>query len=130
VPDLDDEQLETYLKRFRPLLPDALPSGEVRRAPQRRLSLAIWALGAVAVLIWGLVSIRNHAFSGESSHSASVEIIVPSQPLTMREVNALLATAPSYKSVMDELALPGHTATVPKEKQSALAVLAKEKIKL
>jgi hypothetical protein len=55
---------------------------------------------------------------------------VPMQPLTMRDANALLATAPSYKAALDEMAFHHQPSTVPKDKQSGLAVLAKEKIKL
>jgi hypothetical protein len=60
----------------------------------------------------------------------SVTVNAPMQPLTMRDANALLATAPSYKAALDELAFHRQRSTVAKGKQSGLAVLAKEKIKL
>jgi hypothetical protein len=48
----------------------------------------------------------------------------------MRDANSLLASAPSYKAVLDEMAFHPRGSTVPKDKQSAVAVLSKEKIKL
>jgi hypothetical protein len=47
----------------------------------------------------------------------------------MRDANTLLATAPSYKMALDEMAFHRRS-TVPKDKQSAVEVLAKERIKL
>ena len=132
MPDPDDERFETYLKQFRPLLPDALPVNEIRQAPPGHIVLTVWAVGGiVAMVILGVTSLRilNHRVTGESKHSASVELLAPT-PLTIRGANGLLATAPSYKAVMNELAFPPKTSTVPKDKQSALAVLGKEKIKL
>ena len=131
MPELnEDEGFENYLKQFRPLMPDGLP--EIRPAPRRRFVLAIWAVAAVAVMVLGVLTVRklNHRFGEESHSSAPVNLLAPTAPLTMRGANALLATAPSYKAVMDQLAFPQKTSTVPKEKQSALAVLGKEKIRL
>jgi len=131
VPDLDDEQFETYLKGFHPLVPDALPVRELRRRP-RAILLATAVLGAVATVIVGVASFRilNHHSSGEPSHFTTIQGLVPRQPLTLRDADALLASAPSYKSAMDELAFPRQRSTVPNQSQSALAVLGKEKIKL
>jgi hypothetical protein len=132
VPDTDDERFETYLKQFRPLVPDALPVNEIRPEPRRHLVLTIWAAGSVvAMVILGVAALRvlNHRVTGESNHSAQVKLLAPT-PLTTRRADALLATAPSYKAVMNELAFPPKSSTVPKDKQSALAVLGKEKIKL
>jgi hypothetical protein len=131
VPDLDDEQFEKYLTRFRPLIPDPLPVRKLKPMRRPRL-LATAVLGAVAIVILGVVSFRildRHPPAG-SQRSASVENLGPAHPLTLREANALLETAPSYKSAMDDLAFPRQSSTVPKENQSALALLAKEKIKL
>lgn len=128
----EDERFEKYLKKFRPLMPDGLPVDEISRAPRRRFVLAIWVVGAVAVVVLVLVMLRNlnHQFGGESDRSAAVNLPAPTTPLTMRDANALLATAPSYKAVMNQLAFRPKTSTVPKDKQSALAVLGKEKIRL
>ena len=133
MPDLDDEQFESYLKQFRPLVPDALPAREIRRVPRRRSSLTIWAVGgAVAIAIVGVVSVRtiHHQARTEPKHSDSILMPGPTPGLTIRGANALLATAPSYKAAMNELAFHPQNSSVPTDKQSALAVLGKEKIKL
>jgi hypothetical protein len=131
VPDRDDEQFEAYLKRFRPSLPDP-PALRKLKPARRPLLLAVTALGTVAIVMAGVASFRilAHHDSVESDHARSVENLMPAHPLTLRQANALLETAPSYKSAMDELAFPRQSSTFPKENQSALAVLAKEKIKL
>jgi hypothetical protein len=132
VLDPDDERFETYLKQFRPLMPDEFPVNQIKPAPRPHSDLVIWAVGAaVATAILGVVTVQvlNHRVTGESNHSAKVTLLAPT-PLTMRRADALLATAPSYKAVMNELAFPPKSSTVPKDKQSALAILGKEKIKL
>jgi hypothetical protein len=130
VPTPDDERFETYLKRFRPLTPDSLPINKSERAFPRYWVLGI--SGAAVVIILGMVSFRTiHNSVPESPMGQqSVTVNARMQPLTMRDVNALLATAPSYKAALDEMAFHHQPSTVPKDKQSGLAVLAKEKIKL
>jgi hypothetical protein len=130
VLDLDNEHFENYLKQFRPLVDD-LPV-EIRPAPRRHLALAIWAVGAVAMVIIGVASLRifHHRVFNQSNHSISVKLPAPAPSLTMRHANNLLAAAPSYKAVMNELAFPSKGSSVSKNEQSALAVLSKEKIKL
>ena len=55
---LDNEGFETYLKQFRPIVPDALPLTEgSRRSTRRRLLLPIWVAGATAMLT-GTVEVR------------------------------------------------------------------------
>jgi hypothetical protein len=131
VPNLDDERFEKYLKQFRPLAPDCLPV-EIKPAPRRHLALAIWAVGATALVLIGVASlwIVNHRITHQSNHSASVQLRARTPSLTMRHANDLLVKAPSYKAVMNELAFPPKSSTISNDKQSALAVLSKEKIKL
>ena len=131
MPDLDSERFVKYLKQFRPLVPDDLPV-EIRLAPRSHLALAIWAMGAVAIVIFGVTSLRilNHRVPDQSNLSVSIKLPTPTLSLTMRHANNLLATAPSYKAVMNELAFPPKSSSISKDKQSALAVLGKEKIKL
>jgi hypothetical protein len=131
VPDLDNERFEEYLKHFRPLVPDDLPV-EIRPAPRRHLAFAIWAMAAVAMVIFGVTSlpILNHRVPDQSKHAVSVKSPAPMPSLTMRHANNLLATGPSYKAVMNELAFPSKSSNISKDKQSALALLGKEKIKL
>ncbi len=134
MPDLDDDQFEKYLKKFRPLVPESLPAGELRPARHRArpLLLTAAAVGMAAIVILGVARLRviSRPGSTEPEHSAWVERRGPAHPLTLRDANALLATAPSYKSAMDELVLPRRRSTAPNETQSALTVLAKERIKL
>lgn len=132
MPDSDDERFETYLKQFRPLLPDALPAKGIGPDRRRRLVFTICAVGSViAMVILGVATlrVRNQRITGESDQSVTVNGVEPT-PLTMRSANALLANAPSYKAAMNELAFPVESSTIPKDKQSALAVLGKEKINL
>lgn len=126
----DDAQFEAHLKQFRPIVPDVLPVMEQRQKSWRRLVLR--SVGAAAVAMLGLVAfyVVNHRITEKHSNSASLEMPAPTGPLTIREANALLATAPSYKAAVDGMAFHNRGSTIPKDKQSALAVLAKEKIKL
>lgn len=129
--DPDEERFETYLQQFRPLAPDAWPGNDIQQVSHRRWGLTIWAMaGVLATVIFGAAGLRilNHRFTSHSKQSA-VKLLPPT-PLTVRGANALLATAPSYRAVMDELAFPATSSPVPKDKQSALAMLGKEKIKL
>ncbi len=130
MPTLDDDRFETYLKQFRPTVPDALPLNGPRQRSWRRLVLG--SAGAAAVVILGAVSfhIVNGRTAEKRSNSASLEMALPKRPLTMRDANALLATAPSYKAAVDSMAFHNQGSTLPKDTQSALVVLAKEKIKL
>jgi hypothetical protein len=86
----------------------------------------------MAMLILGVVSfhIVKSVIAHKGNNPASVEVVLPRQPLTMRDANALLATAPSYKAAVDSMAFHNQGSIIPKNKQSTLAVLAKEKIKL
>jgi len=130
VPNPDDERFEIYLKQFRPAMPDALPVSGIRPVPRRHLVLAIWAVGVVAMVILGVAGLRilNHRIAVDSNRSGSVEWVGP--PLTMHDANALLAKAPSYRVLMNDLAFRPNSSTLSKNKQSAFAVLGKEKIKL
>ncbi|MFZ0279636.1 MAG: hypothetical protein WA254_06135 [Candidatus Sulfotelmatobacter sp.] len=48
----------------------------------------------------------------------------------MRRANAWLAAAPSFKAAVDDLAFRPQTSPLPQGKQSAVAVLSKEKTRL
>jgi len=113
-------------------MPDPLPVKESGPAPRRHFAFAISVVGAVAMVILSLAGLRitNHHMVVDSNRSDSVQPLRAMPPLTMRDANALLATAPSYKALMNELALRPNNATVSRNKQSAFAVLDKEKTKL
>ncbi len=135
MPILDDERFETYLKQFRPILADALPVTKHRQV-SRRYALRLWVAGFAALAIIGVVKFHivsrgtHQRRAHQHNNAVSVHVVLPEQPLTMRDANALLAGAPSYKSVVDSMAFRNQSPTIPNDKQSALAVLAKEKIKL
>lgn len=127
-----DERFETYLRKFRPQVPDPLPAREMKRASRPHFGLTIWAAGCaltVAILLAATLRIVSQRRAEESHHAAAVKLTV-STPLTMRRANDLLAAAPSYKDLMNQLTFPSNSPLLPKDKQSALAVLSKEKIKL
>ena len=128
MPMPDDERFETYLNEFHPLVPDALPMQ--KRA--RHWVIGMWSAGTVALIMLGVISFRitHSGVARKPTNPPPVSFSVPLQPLTIRDANSLLAAAPSYKVALDRMAFHGQDSTVPKDKQSALAVLAKEKIKL
>jgi hypothetical protein len=132
VPNLEDERFEAYLTQFRPLFPDALPTVRRERAIRRHWALAAWSAGIAGTIVLGVVSFRiaSSRAREETGNPQSVSVRAPIQPLTMRNANALLSAAPSYKAALDEMAFHHPNSTVARDKQSALAVLAKEKIRL
>lgn len=132
MPTPEDERFETYLKQFRPLLPDALPTSAPRRSLRRGWVFGIWSVGVAAVVILGVIGFRviPRRVPGLPGKPQPVSVNSPMRPLTMRDANSLLARAPSYKSALDEMAFHPRASTVPKDQQSAVAVLSKEKIKL
>lgn len=131
MPILDDDRFEAYLKTFRPIVPDALPLIANTQKSWRRFLLRS-AVAAAAVVILGVISfhIVDSRVTEKRSNSASPEVASPKPPLTMQEANELLARAPSYKSAMDNLVFRSQGSVIPNDKQSAIAVLGKEKIKL
>jgi hypothetical protein len=134
VPTLDDEHFEAYLKQFRPCVPEPLPAVEPRHRARRMFILGAWATAAVAILVLGALTLHihtNHVRVAETIGNAGTpEHLQESQPLTMRSANALMAKAPSLKTMVDDMAFRSQTVPLPKGKRSAVAVLGKEKIKL
>ena len=131
MPIPDDERFETHLKQFRPLVPDALPIRTRVRAFSSYRVLSVWGAGAATVIILAVIGFRIRPGQVERPRDRqSVTVNAPIQTLTMRDANSKLASAPSYKAALDEMAFHRQYSTVPKNKQSAVAVLAKEKIKL
>jgi len=130
----DDEQFEVYLKRFHPIAPEPVPILRVGRASWLSLSLGTRLAAAAAILVigTGIVHIRsNRVVVPNTAHDiAFAERRAPLEPLTMRSANAWLATAPSFKAAVDDLAFRSQTSPLPQGKQSAVAVLSKEKIRL
>jgi hypothetical protein len=130
----DDEQFEAYLKRFHPIAPGRVPTLSVGHSSRRSPPLGIWLAAVAAILVIGAVILHVRSsrivVSNTGSDAAVSERHAPSEPLTMRSANAWLATAPSFKAAVDELAFRSQTSPLPQGKQSAVAVLSKEKIRL
>jgi hypothetical protein len=130
----DDEQFEAYLKRFHPIAPEPVPTLSVGHSSRRSLSLGTWLAAVAAIIVIGAVilHIRSNrvVVSNTASDVAFAERHAPSEPLTMRSANAWLATAPSFKAAVDDLAFRSQTSPLPQGKLSAVAVLSKEKIRL
>jgi hypothetical protein len=130
----DDEQFEAYLKRFHPIAPEPVPTLSVGRSSRRSRPLGIWLAAVAAILVIGAVILRirssRSVVSNAASDAAVAERHAPAEPLTMRSANAWLAAAPSFKAAVDDLAFHSQTRPLPQGKQSAVAVLSREKIKL
>ena len=130
----DDEQFEAYLKRFHPIAPEPVPTLRVGHASPRSVSLGRWLAAVAAILVIGAVILHirsNRVVVPNAAHDVALaERHVPAGPLTMRSANAWLATAPSFKAAVDDLAFRSQTRPLPQGKQSAVAVLSKEKIRL
>jgi hypothetical protein len=130
----DDEQFEAHLKRFHPIAPEPVPTLSVSHSSRRSLPLGTWLAAVAAILIIGAVilHIRSNrvVVSNTAGDAAIAERHAPSEPLTMRSANAWLATAPSFKAAVDDLAFRSQPSPLPQGKQSAVAVLSKEKIRL
>jgi hypothetical protein len=130
----DDEQFEAYLKRFHPIAPQPVPTLSVSHSSRRSLPFGTWLAAVAAILVIGAVILHilsnRVVVSNRAGDAAIAERHAPSEPLTMRSANAWLATAPSFKAAVDDLAFRSQTNPLPQGKQSAVAVLSKEKIRL
>ena len=126
MPILDDEQFERYLKEFRPLAPESLQIQKRPSRARRPFVVTMWASAcAASVLLAFLLWHRPRPFQ-----PASAPQFAGSQSLTIGRANALLVHAPSLKEAFDDLSFQPQPASQPEGKQSALAALSKENIKL
>jgi hypothetical protein len=128
----DNEQFEAYLKRFHPIAPEPVPTLSVGPSSRRSPPLEIWLAPVAAILLIGVVilHVRSRIVVSKTASDAAIsERHTPSEPLTI-SANAWLATAPSFKAGVDDLAFCPQTNPLPQGKQSAVAVLSKEKIRL
>jgi hypothetical protein len=129
----DDGQFESYLQQFRPLAPVSLPV-ELVSAQRRRLRFTAWTAIAALLLVTAALTLRLALGPARPPHpaqsNAAREPFTNSQPLTIAEANALVARSPSVREAIDYLSFRRWDTQLAKGKQSALAVLSKEKIKL
>lgn len=126
----EDEKFETYLRRFQPLMPDPLPVQQTAIVSGRTRRLWAWVAAAAAMVLMVLIFQQHKARVRDLAIPRNLTSSVTRPPLTLRTANALLATAPSYKAIIDDLAFRSGNPEIPEGKQSALGVLSKEKIKL
>jgi hypothetical protein len=133
VPILDDEQFERYLRQFRPLAPETLPAGGRQQASRWRFAFAAWAMVGAAIIIAAILTFRlwpQPAPQFDAAILTAAEQPANQQPLTLATANALLANSPSPKAAFDQLAFHSQSTQLPKDKQSALAVLSQDNNKL
>ena len=136
IPDNEHlEQFEKHLKQFRPVQPE--PIEEFAVIERRRVwgPRAVWVAAVALILVIGAGLLRIHPGTGRSgkaieSPDHGVRNGAPSAPLTIRSANAWLAQAPTVKAGIDLLAFSSQNTPFKNGKQSAIAVLSKEKIKL
>lgn len=109
----EDQKVESYLKRFRPLPPAPLPQ---RKRRWRFVPLSAAAAGVIAVLAL-LPEFRK-------APPAPAE----PQPITIGSANELLANTSSWKSVIDDsgFAFRASSTQPPRKYQSALEFLGQE----
>jgi len=133
VKNSDDERFEGYLREFRPLEPERLP---VKHGTSRRVVIhfAAWTAAAALLLVTAALTLRLTPGPARPSRTAEWNAddapFTNPQPLTIAEANALLARSPSVQAVIDRLAFQPEAIQQAKGKQSALAALSKEKIRL
>ena len=128
-----DDQFEAYLKKFQPLIPDPLPALK----PTRKVGHLRWlvaSIAAVAVIaIFGVLALRvqrPRVVGPVATNLESSDMRPPMGPLTQQKTNEWLARAPSFKTAVDQLGFRPETNPVQQGKQSAVAVLSEERIKL
>ncbi len=124
-PTHDDEQFERYLKQFRPLAPETLPTEKYKDRDRRAWGLLApaWAAVAAVVIVALLILYPRPRYSGPRDEA--VPHAAATQPLTLQSANALLTQAPSFKEAVDAMAFPCRTTSFA-GKQSALDVLGKD----
>lgn len=137
MPNLDDERFEIYLKKFRPLAPAPLPMDARLNRPRRLSAVAAWAVAAwaaataaiavvaVAILLFPSKRVPPASING---HVATAKQTANSQPLTLGAANRLLANSPSLQAALNALESESVPPAIPKDKQSALKVLAEENL--
>jgi hypothetical protein len=135
IPD-SDEQFERYLQEFRPLAaPEELQiekrPNSVRRRPLVWTACAVACAASVALafFLWSHRPKQTQLPDGGVGPVVAPEL-ANSQTLTIRRANALLTRATSLKEAADELFCQPQPTPQPQGKQSALAALSKENVRL
>jgi len=126
--DLEEDRLEAYLKTFQPLRAEPLPDFPARGA--KFTFPFAWAAAAGLAGLMLLAGVHDwNARNGEAPSGIAFAPGTPEQgPLTMSQINSLLAKADSLKAGLDEVAWRNRKVQLRPGQQSALAVLGKEKL--
>ncbi len=134
MPNSDDEQFETYLKRFRPVAPELKTTAKARHRSLHAFTPVAWIAASAAILIVGIIVVLHTRTPRFANHRigdvVSVERRPPLEPLTIRTANSWLATAPSFDVALDALTFDAKSNPIPANKLSVIAVLTEEKKKL
>jgi hypothetical protein len=127
----EDEKFEMFLKRFEPIAPEPIPRLRFSYASRRSFRVGALLAAVAAMLLTGSLLLYVHYVRVVVPNTVTTpERRWPMEPLTMRSANTWLSTAPSFKAAIDDLAFRAQSEPIPKGKQSAVAVLSREKIKL
>lgn len=122
----DDDRFETYLKEFRPLPLPPLTLGTQVKSKRRSAAAMAWALSAAAVVLIGVLllwlSPRHSGITKTKLPQAAAD--VREGPLTLGAANQLLVKSPSFAAAFESL--DSESFSIPKGKESALAVLRQE----
>jgi hypothetical protein len=130
----DDEKFEMHLKRFAPIAPAPLPALRFGYESRRSFRLTAWVT-ALAPILFVIGTAILHNRGGQMVPNTAQRVTSAGGgellgPLTMRRANTWLATTPSFKAAIDDMAFRSQSESIPNGQQSAMAVLSKEKIKL
>lgn len=129
MPDVDDDQFETHMKRFRPLAAEPLQT--VSNPPRIRRSLTLAACaGVAAVLIVAVFAMYSRKARPRIRAAAPALQLANLHAITAGSANELLVHAPSFEAALGALTFHPQNPPIPRGARSALAVLSKEDIKL
>lgn len=126
MPDLNDPELEMYLRKFRPVAPAPLPIATGARRRRRFVAIGAWTSAVAAAAALAIVMLHSPANRvAPVSHSASpvVRTRAISQPLTLATATRLLAASPSLEAAFDSFESEIGKTAIPKNEQSAFQVL-------
>jgi hypothetical protein len=128
-----DDQIEAYLKKFQPVIPDPLPGLEHTRELRRLPRLPAWIAALAVLTIVGVLALRVRDPKTDVprvSRALPSEAGVPLGPLTQQKANEWLVRTPSLNAAVDDLAFRYQNSALQPGEQSAVAVLSEERIKL
>jgi len=134
VPSPEEERFEMYLKQFRPI---ATPPLRLETSGGRIWHLLLIAVPAAAAVVLIAMAFSLHIPLVQTTGMSRPRGIATTTrlenrgPLTLGSANALLATAPSFPAVLDDVWFHAAAEAPPiGDKTSAFSILSKEKSKL